>query len=464
MSDPSKSYYLEQRIIQAIQTIPDEKAMLSDVVSILGQEFCVDTCLIVSGFNEQQLFDYAIWTVDNSCILSQEIVANLLSQPWLQELDKDNQLLAISDLSNTPNKRIIDSFNNIDLASLLAIKTQFHGEYNGIILLANNNAFQWSNTQKNILKNVSNLIGIACYLMQLKLSVSEDLTSQESSKTSSLTGIPKVLEDNPILKLWWGATRKQLDQQLEWNKQLISNIITIMSDQTRNPLASIKMGITMLRKKEFSPEDLQKRLNILEQEWQKLNEINEQILQLKTVKYEQLTCYPTQVDIKHLIEELATDYKQKWQDNKRQILDLEVSFAQADSSNWKIYTDVNHVKNILTELLNNIGKFSIPNSKVFLNISQENLLNDPQIVITLKNVSNQVNQKNLRYFFEPFYREQWVIDTAIQGIGLGLTIVKELVELLGGKIEINKESTDNPEHCIIKVRLTVSNSHFSSGS
>ncbi|ACK65373.1 histidine kinase [Rippkaea orientalis PCC 8801] len=454
MSDFKASPDLEQRIIQAIQSIPDEMMMLSDVASILGQEFKTDICLIIAGVNHQHPFESAYWTGNHLQELPQEIVPQLLSQPWIKALLQDLAILVIADLSQPSYDSIAKSFSGFSLGSLLVITTQFHGQANGIILLGKQQSYQWNTDEKTLLETVSNVVAIACYLMSLKLSVAEELTAHDASIHSSLNQLPKVLENNPILKLWWGATRKQLDQQLDWNKQLISNIITIMSDQTRNPLASIKMGLTMLRKKQFSPEVLEQRLDILEQEWQKLNEINEKILQLKLVKSEQLTVYPTEFNLERLIEELSGNFQQQWQQNKRQSLSLEYSFDPCNGNAWKVYLDENHLKNILTELLNNASKFAIPNSTICLNVSQDNSLETPQIVITLTNLSRFVSSRNLRDFFEPFYREQWVIDTAIPGIGLGLTIIKELVELLNGTIEISNQSTDNSEHCIVTVKLT----------
>lgn len=463
MLDPKKSYDLEKRIIHTIQTIPDVTAMLSDIARFLGQDFCGQMCLLVTGVDDQQPSQSVSWTDQAFSPVSQEIVAELMVQPEVKQLTQNPKLRAIADLSKMTDQTLANCFGQISVRSLLAIGTTFHGTINGIILLAKSDPYQWTSQEKALLETVANSVAIAFYLTQVKLSVTDPLTDNNSSSYSwsysSLNCIPKVLEDNPILKLWWGATRKKLEQQLEWNKQLINNIITIMSDQTRNPLAIIKMGITMLRQKEFPPNVLQERLDVIEQEWQKLNEINDKILQLKTLKSEKLTFNPSFVNLKILIEELVTLYKQEL--NKHQSLNLEVSFEQkpkkkpSKSANWELYTDSNHLKTILLELLKNATKFSLPNSSIFLDVTQQNSTENLSTVITLKNFSRCLCHQNLKYFFEPFYREQWVIDTAIPGIGLGLTIVKELVELLKGIIEISNEPTDNAEYCIIVVKLTI---------
>ena len=118
--------------------------------------------------------------------------------------------------------------------------------------------------------------------------------------------------------------------------------------------------------------------------------------------------------------------------------------------------------NILEELLTNASKFSIPNSTVTLEVNKENDNNDSLIIITLCNISEHGCRNNISEFFEPFYREQIVIDSGIPGIGVGLNIVKDLVKLIQGKISLESLPTENPKHCKIVCRLVLPQSLSSS--
>ncbi|WP_198648731.1 sensor histidine kinase KdpD [Cyanothece sp. BG0011] len=254
--------------------------------------------------------------------------------------------------------------------------------------------------------------------------------------------------------------KKQLDKQLEWNRKVIYNMITIMSDQTRNPLAIIKMVITVLRSKELSPEDLIKRLTMLEEAWSKLNNINEKILQLKHLKSQDSSCNLVSTNLKELIDNITHTCQSKWQEDAKNSLTLRIDFSLQPKQ--LIITDTQHFTNIIEELLTNAGKFSVPNSTVTLEVNQENNSNNSPIIITLSNLSEYGCQDNTTEFFEPFYREQIVIDSGIPGIGVGLNIVKDLVELLQGKITVHCLPTENPKHCKIVFRLVLPQSLSSS--
>lgn len=454
MPNLKKSNELQQGIINIIQNHSDTEAMLQEIASILGQNFSIDICLIITGFNDSNSLKWVCWTPENPLNFPTEILSQLIDQPWIKKLIEIPKIIAIDNINQASKTPIYLILDNLHFRGILGISSRFEGKVNGIILLGKTHPHEWTHQDKSLLKIASNLVAIACHLSQLKILGQQSLSEKKPPINFSSTDIPHLLEEIPMLKVWWEATRSQLERQVQLNKQLIHNIITIMSDQTRNPLAIIKMGITTLRQRQLSPEELEKRLDMMERELQKLSNINDRILQLKTIKSQKTTGSPTLVNLETLINEIILPYQENWQEDQRQGLNLDVNFPQKQ----QIYIDIEHFKNILNELLTNAGKFSLSNSIVCLEF-RENKKDDQhdqsEIIMTITNVSRCISRKNLSYLFNPFYREQWVIDTAISGIGLGLTIIKDLVELLNGKIEADCKPTDDPEHCTIIFKLTI---------
>ncbi|GBF79522.1 GAF domain-containing sensor histidine kinase [Aphanothece sacrum] len=456
MPNLKKSNELQQGIINIIQNYSDTEAMLQEISSFLGQIFLIDLCLIITGFNDLNLLKWVCWTPEKFIKLPTKTLSELIEQPGIKKVIETSKVTEIANLNKSSNHPIYLTLEQLHFRELLGISTQFDGKVNGIILLGKTHAHEWTHQDKSLLKIASNLVAIAGHLSQLKISGQPSLNEKETPINFSSTDIPHLLEEIPILKVWWEATRNQLERQLQWNKQLVHNIITIMSDQTRNPLAIIKMGITTLRHRQLSPEDLEKRLDIMEKELQKLSNINDKILQLKTVKSQKTSLFPTLVNLETLIKEIVLPHEKNWQEDQRQCLNLEVNLTQnTPIDQQQIYIDIEHFKKILNELLINAGKFSLPNSIVCLEFGENKRHNQSEIIMSITNVSRCISKKNISYLFNPFYREQWVIDNAIPGIGLGLTIIKDLVELLNGKIETVCQPTDNPEHCIIIFKLTI---------
>jgi signal transduction histidine kinase len=449
MSNSTKDNPIEKRLIQEILSPSDPEINMVEIVKIIRQEFSVDFCLIISDWDNLTSFYITNNNNNNTSKLTQKITKKLIEQPWIQTIKNEPTIKSISHVNKKKGQIDLPFFEELNIKSLLGIRTDFKGQVNGLILLGKMESYQWNHTEKKILKEVADLVTIACQLKQSQTKTDDSLQNNDSH--FSLSNIPQLLEENPILRLWWEITRKQLDKQLEWNKKLIYNMITIMSDQTRNPLAIIKMVITILRTKELPIEELEKRINMLEGAWNKLNQINERILQLKHLKSDNLHLNRTPIQLQKFIEEITKDYQNQWQEYSEKMLNISLNFEI--DINEKFSTDQKQLTKILQELLTNAGKFSVPKSTINLEIRQEKQSNEPQIIMTLSNISSCVSQENIADFFEPFYREQTVIDTAIPGIGIGLNIVKDLVDLLQGKITMESIPTETPKHCKIVVRL-----------
>ena len=228
-------------------------------------------------------------------------------------------------------------------------------------------------------------------------------------------------------------------------------MITIMSDQTRNPLAVMKMGIAVLRTRELSSEEFNKRIAMLEEAWHKLNNINEKILQLKHLKSDNLSYNLATTNLTQLFKNVSNSFRYKWQEDPKKSLQLN-TILNCESEQL-INTDIQHLTKIIEELLTNAGKFSVSESTVTLEVTKEKNTNNSPLMIIVSNISEYGSQDNKNEFFEPFYREQIVIDSGIPGIGVGLNIVKDLVKLLQGEITVDCLATENPKHCKIIFRL-----------
>jgi len=117
--------------------------------------------------------------------------------------------------------------------------------------------------------------------------------------------------------------------------------------------------------------------------------------------------------------------------------------------------DINYLQQICDELLINAQKFALKDTDITLKIRESQEKGKPLILLQLSNLTRTIDRKNLVYFFDPFYREQWVIDdNTIAGIGLGLSIIKELVEHLDGRIAVTCDPTEDVNYCLMTFTLT----------
>lgn len=376
-------------------------------------------------------------------------VVDFWQHPWVTAITANHSNVWFSAFAKTVSEPagqwgLPSSFR---LRRSLGLCTVYQGRMNGLVILGLRKKGERHQHQAQLRPQLS---VINALLPTSALKPVEP--SEHPASVSSLTAHKAPVEESPIIRLWYDATRHQLDQQRKWNEQLIHNIVTIMSDQTRNPLATMRMGIEILRKSPLEPEQLEKRLAILEGEWRKLNAINEKILRLRTLKSNQDTVILDRLPLQPILASVIQEDATLQQAPERLRLHHESALTQ-----YLVDANPEHLRQILQEILTNAQKFSPPNSEISLTLGSESGLEETYMTMTWENtILFPVTAKPLKTLSEPFYREQPIVDSAIPGIGLGLTIIAALVEQLNGRLEF----TVKPVTGVLSGGQSISAQHF----
>jgi len=223
-------------------------------------------------------------------------------------------------------------------------------------------------------------------------------------------------------------TRRQIDQLRHLN-QVKDEFLSTMSHELLTPLTSMTLAIRMLRQNNLPEERRIKYLDILEQQcYQETTLIND-LLTLQKLESKQSPLQLQKLDLKLLLQELVPEFEQKWADKA---LTLVLDLPQRSLF---LQTDVSSLRQILAELLTNAGKYSDPGSTVSLAASHQLMQQTNQVVLTLRNQGSGIGPEDLPHVFDKFWRGHGVMERAIQGTGLGLALVKYLVQHLNGTIE-----------------------------
>ncbi len=114
-------------------------------------------------------------------------------------------------------------------------------------------------------------------------------------------------------------------------------------------------------------------------------------------------------------------------------IDFQFNIEFGFGKNFYFKTDSEKLKLILSNLMNNALQYSYKDSKVILTVwVDEDLLN-----ISVQDFGTGISEKNQKVIFERFKRLDSGINSINRGHGLGLSITKALLDVMGGTIEIN---------------------------
>jgi signal transduction histidine kinase len=254
--------------------------------------------------------------------------------------------------------------------------------------------------------------------------------------------------------------RNQIDE-LKRANQIKDEFLATVQDELKHPLAKMKMSIEMLK---IAP-DAQRRqryLDILETECAKETKLIVDLLTLQQLRSQQFSSDRQQLDIRDIINSLARTFEQRWMEKGLNLTvdyQLEVNPPQDPEASPLLYTDSNSLNRILLELLSNAGKFAEPNTAVCLSVVLQADEAGKRMILTVKNVGEGLSLEEQEDIFRPFTQIRRREGTE-QGTGLGLALVKSLVEHLNGTIEVESVRSNSSSAFVTSFIITLPQSQL----
>jgi signal transduction histidine kinase len=292
----------------------------------------------------------------------------------------------------------------------------------GWLVLQHHESRRWHPIELNLLQ---------CQIYQIALArIHKKSLEQARTKVDNRTSQVQILLQIQTKLL--ADARNQMERLRQAN-ELKDEFINTIGHELRTPLTSMSLAIKMLRQPEIEPDRHERYLDILTEQCQREIELVNNLLKMQQLESKQLDFRPQIVSIGRFITEQATFVADRWVQHKA----LELSLHLPPESP-KIETDADSLKHIIEELLVNAGKFALPQSMVEVWLS----VNASSAIVRVSNLSRQIASSELPHLFDKFRRGSGVTQQAIAGTGLGLSLVKALVEHIKGEIEVTSEPID----------------------
>ncbi len=286
----------------------------------------------------------------------------------------------------------------------------------GFFVLQHSSPRLWQSEELALLELVSAQISSAIIqsqtLQQVQTLVEERTVQLQSSLEIQLKLYEKM--------------RQQVDQLRQFN-QLQDEFLSNVNHELRTPLTSMSVAIRLLRQPGLKTELQTKYLDILEQQCDQEIKLVNDLLQLQELQSDPAPLQLEIIDLKLKIRDLVQSFEEKWADKG---LNINIDLPKAS---LLLQTEVDSLDRILQELFTNAGKYSDPDTAIVLKVNQQ----ANQIVLNLTNIGADISPEEASQLFDKFRRGRGITQKAIQGTGLGLALVKCLVQHLNGTINVS---------------------------
>lgn len=214
----------------------------------------------------------------------------------------------------------------------------------------------------------------------------------------------------------------ELEKLEDMRKDFIANI----SHDFRSPLTSIKGFIQAMLDGTIPVERQDKYLNIVLDETDRLTKLTNDILLLTKMENNTIQADMQNFDLHSVIRKILLQFEQK-------IIDKKIEFTLLiDRQELFVHADMNQIQRVITNLVDNAIKFCSPSDSIIVETS----VIKHQVEVRIKDSGPGISEEDIKYIWDRFHKADRSRGKDKKGIGLGLSIVREIIKAHGEEINV----------------------------
>lgn len=257
-----------------------------------------------------------------------------------------------------------------------------------------------------------------------------------------IQGFLKIMQDKTEQRNAQEALKHQAEE-LERANHIKDEFLAVLSHELRTPLNPILGWAKLLRTKPFDDASRSRALETIERNAQLQMQLIEDLLDVSRILRGKLTLSATPVELSTIVSaaietvRLAAEAKS-----------IEIQFDRPAIS-MQVLGDAARLQQVVWNLLSNAVKFTPHNGEILVRLRSHN--DDAQIQVI--DTGKGINSAFLPFVFEYFRQEDSKTTRKFGGLGLGLAIVRQIVELHGGTVRAESVGEDQGATFIVQLPL-----------
>jgi signal transduction histidine kinase len=225
-----------------------------------------------------------------------------------------------------------------------------------------------------------------------------------------------------VLSTSFNEMARELGKLDQMRQEFVANV----SHEIQSPLTSISGFSKALQQKQLNEETRNRYLKIIEQESERLSRLGRNLLHLSHLQHDQhqltLATYRLDEQLRNVVIGLEPQWSAKEIAIDVQLVPITVE------------ADEDQLKQVWTNIINNAIKFTPVQGEIIIVAAIKN----NQITISITDNGMGIPQEERKDIFKPFHKVDKSRDPSIKGNGLGLSIVKQIINLHHGNIEVSE--------------------------
>ncbi|HSG38489.1 MAG TPA: ATP-binding protein, partial [Thermoanaerobaculia bacterium] len=223
----------------------------------------------------------------------------------------------------------------------------------------------------------------------------------------------------------------QKRKALERADRAKDELLSMLAHELRNPLGTISNALQVLRMKGEGDETRQRALEAAERQVHHQALLIDDLLEASRVTRGQVELQCEELDLAELVRDTVEGYDEAFKE-----AGLKIRLQLADEP-LGIRGDRLRLSQALSNLLQNAMKFTGPGGSISVRARRAD--GDRRAEVSVRDTGAGIEPEELPHVFEVFTQADQSLDRSLGGLGIGLAVVKGLVEMHGGEVQARSE-------------------------
>ena len=236
---------------------------------------------------------------------------------------------------------------------------------------------------------------------------------------------------------------KRVQEELRQADRRKSEFLAMLAHELRNPLAPIQNAVEILRRIGGEHSDLAPLAGVLQRQVTHMIRLVDDLLDVSRISSGKIKVSPAPVELAPIARQ-AVEATRPLAERKRHELIVELAHEPI-----RLHADAARIMQVIANLLTNACKYTEPGGRILLKVNCQG----PHAVIRVQDNGIGIAAEHLPSIFEMFSQIDSSLERSQDGIGIGLSLVKKLVELHGGAVEAHSAGPGLGSQFIVRLPL-----------
>jgi CheY-like chemotaxis protein len=257
-----------------------------------------------------------------------------------------------------------------------------------------------------------------------------------------VTDIDAFKRTEAALRLAESRQRELFDEVARANRNL-SQFLAVLAHELRNPLAPLMTGLELMRVGPRDPAVVANVRDMMERQVRQLAHLIDDLLDIARVTNGKVEIRKARVDLNAIVAD-AVETSLPLIEQKQHTLDLQLHAAPLP-----VQADATRIAQVIGNLLTNAAKYTPPGGAISLHVTQDGA----DAVITVADNGVGIPSASLESVFEMFSQVGSNRQHAQGGLGIGLSLVRQLIGLHDGTVSAHSDGIGKGSRFVVRLAL-----------